>query len=49
MSELTKIYEAVVRHEEEAINMEKRVTEEVDKITKPYEEKLNDHRLKPVG
>lgn len=32
MSELIKIYEAVVRHEEEAINMEKRITEEMKRL-----------------
>lgn len=38
MSELLlKIYEGAIRHEEEAINMEKRVTEEVDRLTKPFE------------
>ena len=34
---LLKIYEGAIRHEEEAINMEKRITKEVDRITKPYE------------
>ena len=38
MSDLIlKFYENVISHEEEAISMEKRVTEEVDRITKPYE------------
>lgn len=48
MSELTKIYEAVVRHEEEAISMEKRVTEEVDKITRPYEKKLSNEQFEKL-
>lgn len=48
MSELIKIYEAVVRHEEEAINMEKRITEEVEKITKPYEKTLSTDELEEL-
>ena len=34
---LLKIYEGVIRHEEKAIGMKKRISEEVDRITKPYE------------
>ena len=48
MSELIKIYEAVVRHEEEAINMEKRITEEIEKITKPYEKKLSTEEFQDI-
>lgn len=48
MSELIKIYEAIVRHEEEAICMEKRITEEVERMTTPYEEKLNTDELEEL-
>lgn len=49
MSELLlKIYENVIRYEEEAISMEKRITEEVDRITKPYEGKLDIEELETM-
>ena len=45
---LLKIYENVIRHEKEAINMEKRITEEVDRVVKPYEGKLNIEELEAM-
>lgn len=49
MSELLlKIYENVIRYEKEAISMEKRVTEKVDRIGKPYEGKLDIEELETM-
>lgn len=48
MSKLLKIYENVVRYGEEAVNMEKRITEEVKKITKPYEKNLSIEELEKL-
>lgn len=49
MSELLlKIYENIVRHEEESINMEKRVSEKVIQLSKPFEKKLSIEELEKV-
>ena len=48
MSELLKIYENVIRHEEEAANMERRVTEEIIQLSKPYEEQLSSKELEKL-
>lgn len=49
MSELLlKIYENVIRYEEEAISMEKRITGEVDRLTKPYARKLDIKELETM-
>lgn len=48
MSELLKIYENVVRYEEEAVNMEKHIIEEVDKITEQYEKRFNADELEEL-
>lgn len=48
MNELLKIYENVVRHEKEAANMERRVTEEVIQLSKPYEKQLSSKELEKL-
>lgn len=49
MSDLLKrIYENVIRYEQEAINMEKRITKEVDAICKPYKGKLSADELEEL-
>ena len=48
MSELLKIYESVVRYEEEAVDMEKRVTKEVDKITEQYKKRFSADELEEL-
>ena len=48
MNELLKIYENVVRHEEEATNMERRVTEDIIQLSKPYEEQLSSKELEKL-
>ena len=48
MNELLKIYENVVRHEKEAASMERRVTEEVIQLSKPYEKQLSSKELEKL-
>lgn len=48
MSELLKIYENVIRHEEETVSMERRVTEEIIRLSKPYEEQLSSKELEKL-
>lgn len=48
MNELLKIYENVIRHEEEAVNMERRVNEEIIQLSKPYEEQLSSRELEKL-
>lgn len=48
MNELLKIYENVVRHEKEAANMERRVTEEIIQLSKPYEKQLSSKELEKL-
>lgn len=48
MNELLKIYENVVRHEKEAANMERRVTEEISQLSKPYEKQLSSKELEKL-
>ena len=48
MSELLKIYESVVKNEEEAVNMEKRVAEEVDRLTEKYQKQFNADELEEL-
>lgn len=45
---LLKIYENVIRFEKETISMEQRVTQEVDRITKPYKDKLSIDELEKL-
>lgn len=48
MSELLNIYENVIRHTEEAADMERRVTEEIIQLSKPYEEQLSSKELEKL-
>lgn len=48
MNELLKIYENVVRHEKEAASMERRVTEEIIQLSKPYEKQLSSKELEKL-
>lgn len=48
MSELLKIYENVVRYEKEAASMERRVTEEIIQLSKPYEKQLSSKELEKL-
>lgn len=42
MSELVlKIYENIVRHEDEAIHMEKHISEKAIQLSRPFEKKLS--------
>lgn len=48
MSRLIKIYESVIRYEEEAVSMEERIAEEVDRIIEGYEEQFNADELEEL-
>ena len=48
MSELIKIYENVVRHKKEVIHMEEQVTEEVIRLSEPFESKLSVDELEAL-
>lgn len=48
MSELLKIYENVIRHEEETVSMERRVTEEILQLSEPYKEQLSGEELEKL-
>lgn len=45
---LRRIYENVIRYEQEAISMEKRITKEVDAICKPYRGMLSAGELEEL-